>query len=163
MPQLEFADFLPQLFWLAVTFILLYFLMSRLALPKVATVLAERDRQIEEDLARAERLKREADETLRAYEAALVEARTEAQTLHRQVSAEISALAASREQAFAGDIGARTREAEGQIEAAKRRALADLPTVASEVADSAFRRLTGEAPAPERVTAAVSSALKRSA
>ena len=137
--------------------------MSRFALPKVATVLVERDRQIEEDLARAERLKREADETLRAYDAALREARAEAQNLHRQISAENSALAGSREQAFAADIGARTREAEERIDAAKRRAFADLPTVASEVADSAFRRLTGEAPAPERVTAAVSSVLKGSA
>ena len=163
MPQLEFADFLPQLFWLAVTFILLYFLMSRLALPKVATVLAERDRQIEEDLARAERLKREADETLRAYDSALAQARLEAQGLHRQAAAEISALAGRREQAFAAEIGARTREAEERIEAAKQRTLQDLPAVASEVADSAFRRLTGEAPQPERVTAAVSSVLKRSA
>ena len=163
MPQLEFADFLPQLFWLAVTFILLYALMSRLALPRVATVLAERDRQIEEDLARAERLKAEADETLRAYEAALIQARSEAQGLHRQASAEFSALAATREQSFAADIGARTREAEGRIYAAKRRALADLPVVACEVADSAFRRLTGEAPNPDRVTAAVSSVIKGSA
>jgi F-type H+-transporting ATPase subunit b len=139
MPQLEFADFLPQLFWLAVTFILLYALMSRLALPRVATVLAERDRQIEEDLARAERLKAEADETLRAYEAALIQARSEAQGLHRQASAEFSALAATREQSFAADIGA------------------------CEVADSAFRRLTGEAPNPDRVTAAVSSVIKGSA
>jgi F-type H+-transporting ATPase subunit b len=163
MPQLEFADFMPQLFWLAVSFILLYVLMSRFALPKVATVLVERDRQIEEDLARAERLKTEADETLRSYESALAQARQEAQGLHRQASAEISALAAKREQAFAAEIGARTREAEERIDAAKRRALADLPVVASEVADSAFRRLTGEAPQPERVTAAVSSVLKRSA
>ena len=163
MPQLEFADFLPQLFWLAVTFILLYFLMSRLALPKVATVLAERDRQIEEDLARAERLKAEADETLKAYATALTEARSEAQNLHRQASAEISPLAAKRAQAFAAEIGARTREAEERIEAAKQRTLQDLPVVASEVADSAFRRLTGEAPNPERVTATVASILKRSA
>jgi F-type H+-transporting ATPase subunit b len=163
MPQLEIADFLPQLFWLAVSFILLYVLMSRLALPKVATVLAERDRQIEEDLARAERLKREADETLKAYATALMEARSEAQNLHRQASAEISALASKREQAFAAEIGARTREAEERIGAAKQRTLQDLPVVAGEVADSAFRRLTGDAPNPERVTAAVASILKRSA
>jgi F-type H+-transporting ATPase subunit b len=162
MPQLEFADFMPQLFWLAVSFILLYVLMSRFALPKVATVLVERDRQIEEDLARAERLKAEADETLRSYDSALAEARHEAQNLHRQVAAEISALAATREQAFATDIGARTREAEERIDAAKHRALADLPLVASEVADTAFRRLTGEAPQPERVTAAVTSVIKGS-
>jgi len=163
MPQLEFADFLPQLVWLTISFVVLYLLMSRLALPRIATVLAERDRQIEEDLARAERLKREADETLRSYEAALAAARAEAQGLHRQTSAEISALAGKREQAFAGEIGKRTREAEERIDAAKRRALADLPQVAREVADAAFRRLTGEAPRPERLDAAVASVLKGSA
>ncbi|HXV25278.1 MAG TPA: F0F1 ATP synthase subunit B' [Alphaproteobacteria bacterium] len=162
MPQLEFGDFMPQLFWLAVTFILLYLLMSRLALPRVSGVLAERDRQIEADLARAERLKAEADEALKAYEGALAEARGEAQALHRQVSADMSALAASRGQAFAAEIGARTRQAEERIEAAKRRALGDLPAVAEEVSQAAFRRLTGEAPTPERVSAAVDSVLKGS-
>lgn len=163
MPQLEFADFAPQLFWLAVTFVLLYLLMSRVALPRVASVLAERDRRIEEDLARAERLKAEADESLRAYEAALAGARSQAQALHRQVSAELSALAAAREQSIAADIGGRTREAEQRIEAAKRRALSDLPNVAGEVAEAAFRRLTGEAPQPGRIEAAVASVLKGSA
>ena len=163
MPQLEVADFFPQLVWLTITFVVLYLLMSRVALPRIATVLAERDRHVEEDLARAERLKREADETLKAYEAALATARAEAQGLHRETSAEMSALAAKREQAIAGEIGARTREAEERIEAAKRRALADLPQVAREVAEAAFRRLTGEAPRPERVDAAVASVLKGSA
>jgi F-type H+-transporting ATPase subunit b len=163
MPQLEFSDFVPQLFWLAVTFILLYLLMSRLALPRIASVIAERDRQIEADLTRAERLKTEADETLRSYEAALAEARGEAQALHRQVSADMSAMAASREQAFAAEIGARTRQAEERIEAAKRRALGDLPAVAEEVSQAAFRRLTGEPAAPDRVSAAVTSVLKGSA
>ena len=154
-------------FWVAVGFVLFVGLVVWKGLTPLLAALDARSarirQQIEEDVARAERLKREADETLRAYDAALREARAEAQTLHRQISAEISALAGSREQAFATDIGARTREAEERIDGAKRRALADLPTVASEVADSAFRRLTGEAPAPERVSAAVSSVLKGSA
>ena len=71
-------------------------------------------------------------------------------------------MAATREQSFAADIGARTREAEERIDAAKRRALADLPVVACEVADSAFRRLTGEAPNPDRATGAAPGALVRS-
>jgi F-type H+-transporting ATPase subunit b len=55
MPQLVVTDYMPQLVWLAVTFVLLYVLMSRLLLPKVGGVLAERDRYIEDELGRAER------------------------------------------------------------------------------------------------------------
>ena len=163
MPQLEFGDYMPQLFWLGVTFIVLYLLMSRLALPRVASVLAQRDRQIEEDLMRAERLKGEADQVLQSYETALADARAEAQALHRQAAAEVSAVAAKREQAFAAELGQRTQEAEQRIDAAKRQALTQLPQIATEVAASAFQRLTGERPAPERVHAAVGAVLKGSA
>ncbi len=163
MPQLEIGDYTPQLVWLAITFILLYVLMWRLALPRVATVLADRDRHIEEDLARAERLKGEADQALRGYQAALAQARTEAQRLHRETAAAMSALAAKREQAFGAALSARTRDAEQQIEAAKRQALSELPQIAAEVAGSAFQRLTGESALSERIGAAVVAVLKGSA
>lgn len=163
MPQLEIGDYMPQLVWLAITFIALYLLMSRLALPRIAAVLADRDRHIEEDLARAERLKGEADQALRSYQAALAQARAEAQTRHRETAAALSALTAKREQAFAADLGARTRDAEQRIVAAKRRALSELPQIATEVAGSAFQRLTGESAPSERIGAAVVAVLKGSA
>ena len=162
MPQLDSGDFMPQLVWLAITFIVLYLLMSRLALPGVAGVLAERDRHIEENLGRAERLKGEADRALRSYEAALANARAEAQALNREAAAAISALSAKREQAFAAELNARTREAERRILEAKRQALSELPRIASEVAESAFRRLTGEAAPGQRIDAAVAAVLKGS-
>ena len=163
MPQLETGDYLPQLIWLAITFIVLYLLMSRLALPRVAVVLAERDRHIEEDVARAERLKGETDQALRSYAAALTAARAEVQTLHREAAAAISALASKREQAFAADLSARTGQAEQRIEAAKRQALSELPRIATEVAASAFQRLTNETAPHERIGAAVAAVLEGSA
>jgi F-type H+-transporting ATPase subunit b len=159
MPQLVVADYTPQLFWLAITFILLYALMSRLLLPKVGGMLAERDRYIEDELGRAERLKGETDEALRGYEAALSQARAEAQNLHRETGAAISALSAKREQAFAAELAERTRKAEGSIDAAKRGALKALPQIATEVASSAVQRLTNKAAPVERVGAAVASIL----
>src|SRR4051794_31003535 len=123
MPQLVVTDYMPQLVWLAITFILLYVLMSRLLLPKVGGVLAERDRYIEDELRRAERLKAETDEALRAYQMALSNARAEAQNLHREAAAAISAASAQREQAFAAELAERTRAAERSIEAAKQAAL----------------------------------------
>jgi F-type H+-transporting ATPase subunit b len=159
MPQLVVTDYMPQLVWLAVTFVLLYVLMSRLLLPKVGGVLAERDRYIEDELGRAERLKAETDEALQNYDMALRKARAEAQSRHREAAAAISAVSAQREQAFAAELAERTRSAEQSIEAAKQAALKTLPQIATEVASSAVQRLTNKPPATDRINAAVASVL----
>ena len=159
MPQLVVTDYMPQLIWLAITFILLYVLMSRLLLPKVGGVLAERERYIEDELGRAERLKAETDEALQNYQVALGNARAEAQNLHREAAAAISAASAQREQAFGAELAERTRAAEQTIDAAKQAALAALPQIATEVASSAVQRLTNKPGATDRINAAVASVL----
>ena len=159
MPQLQFADFAPQLFWLAVTFILLYLAMARLALPRVARVLDERERKLEDDLARAEKLKAEADETLAAYNKALADARGQAQAeLHRAAEA-IAEENAKREATLSAALAERTRSAEQGITAAKQAALADIRTVATDSAGAMVAKLIG-APLPaDQVRAAVDAAL----
>lgn len=162
MPQLNPNDFLPQLVWLTITFVILYLAMARLALPKIAAVLAKRDRQIEEDLTRAERLKGDSDKALAAYEAALTEARASAQTLLRDTAARLSAAGAERERSVVKTLNERTHEAEERIAAAKHGALADLPTAVAEVAAKALEKLTGEAPPAEEVRRAVAATLEGS-
>jgi len=71
MPQLDITTFAPQIFWLAVSFVVLYVLMSRLALPRIGAILAARSGQIEGDLDAARRLKAEAEAAVAAYEKAL--------------------------------------------------------------------------------------------
>src|SRR5262249_29188415 len=68
MPQLEFADFPPQLVWLAITFVILLILMSKVALPRVSGAIEQRDARIKGDIDRAERVKVEADTALTAYQ-----------------------------------------------------------------------------------------------
>ncbi len=78
MPQLEFHTFVPQLVWLVIVFGYLYVMMSRVALPRIATVLEERRDRIADDLDQAEQFKRQTDEAIEAYEKALAEARAKA-------------------------------------------------------------------------------------
>jgi len=71
MPQLELHDFAPQLIWLVISFVTLYLIMARVALPRIANVLEERRDRIASDLDKAEQLKRKTDEAIAAYEESL--------------------------------------------------------------------------------------------
>lgn len=143
LPQLDPAVFSPQLIWLAITFLLLYLLMSRLALPRIASVLATRQQKIEGDLARAERVKAEAEKVLADYEKAMTDARVKAQALTGQAAADVAAELAKREAAFAAELNARTAEAEKRINATKDAALAETRSVAAELTQSIVRKVAG--------------------
>ena len=61
MPQMDFTTYAPQLVWLVITFVLLYFLMSRMALPRIERILTTRENRIEGDLAEAAEFGRKAE------------------------------------------------------------------------------------------------------
>ncbi len=158
MPQLVFADYAPQVVWLVITFVALYFILSRLALPGIARTLGERDSRLQGDLAAAEKLKAEADASLAAYRKAIAEARQTAQADLKQAAADMAAEAARREGALAGEMNARIKAAEASIAAAKKAAVADIRGLASEAARQLVSRLAGAEPAPGELANAVAAA-----
>ncbi len=81
MPQMEFADYVPQVIWLILCFGCLYVLMSRLVLPRVAEILENRQRKLDHDIESAERLRNEAAAALAEYEAAMREAALQAENI----------------------------------------------------------------------------------
>jgi F-type H+-transporting ATPase subunit b len=161
MPQLEAGDWPTQVFWLAVTFIILLLLMWKVALPRVGGVIEERRRRIEDDLAQAEKLKNEADEALRAYQQALDEARATAQAMIAETRKKLDAEAAERKAALEAQLDTRIAEAEARIGAAREKAMANIRELALDVATSATAKLTGNAPDGETVAAAVDAELGR--
>jgi F-type H+-transporting ATPase subunit b len=160
MPQLDPTFFGTQLFWLAVSFIVLYVLMSRLAIPRISGVLKQREDKIQGDLEAAQRLKEETKSVIAAYEKALADARGEAQALARQTSDAASAESARRQQEVSDRIARELAEAEKRIAAARSEAMANVRVMAAEVAQSAFARLTGSPADAGRVKVAVDAALK---
>jgi F-type H+-transporting ATPase subunit b len=159
MPQLNFADFPPQLIWLAITFLVLLVLMSKVALPRIAGVIEQRDHRIKSDLDRAERVKADADAALAAYQKTMADARAKAQAALREGQAAIAAEAAKREAEFARELGQRTKAAEETIAQAKMRALVDLRAVGAEVAGSALGKVAGLSVTPAQIQAAVDAVM----
>jgi F-type H+-transporting ATPase subunit b len=158
MPQLNFHDYSPQLFWLAVTFIVLYLLMKKVALPRIGEVVTAREQRIANDLDRAASLKAEAEAAMQAYEKTQTEARAKAADLVRQTEASAAKDTAARQAQLAGELGEKLRTAEKRIATAKASAMGNLAGVSTEVARAAVERLIGESVSQaevERVTAAI--------
>jgi F-type H+-transporting ATPase subunit b len=143
MPQLDPGSYASQVFWLVVTFVILYLLLWKVALPRVSAVLRERQERIDGDLEKAQRLKAEAEEVLRSYEAAMAEGRTKAQTALREAAERVAREAADRQAEATARIGKDTEEAERRIEAAKREALDNVRQIAAGAARDAAAKLIG--------------------
>jgi len=159
MPQLDVSTFVPQLFWLAVTFGLLLLLMARVGLPRVGGLIEARRRRVDEDLARAAQLKTEAEAALAAYQEALAKARAEAQAAVKETTDRMATEAAERQRQLSESLARQTAEAEQQIATAKQRALSEMPEIATEVARSVAERLIGSAADTASVAAAVDRAI----
>jgi F-type H+-transporting ATPase subunit b len=160
-PPFDPTTFASQLFWFALTFILLYLLMSRVALPRVGTILEDRRKRVESDLAEAQRFKESSDAAIAAHEKALAEARGRAQTLANETREKAAADAAARRKEVDAKLQARIAEAEKAIATTRTAAMTNVSGIAGEAATAIVERLTGIAPASKDVAKAVSNVLKR--
>lgn len=160
-PPFDSQSFASQLLWLVITFVALYLLMSRLALPRIGAIFEARQKRVAGDLAEAERLKGQSDAAIAAYEKALADARRRAQELANEARQKQAAEAEVRRKALDEEIGARIAEAEKAIAASKTAAMANVRTIAAETAAAIVERLIGIAPDNREVTDAVADVLKR--
>jgi F-type H+-transporting ATPase subunit b len=159
MPQLDFSTFPNQIFWLVLTLFAIYFILSRIALPRIGGVLAERQGTITNDIAKAEDLKRQAEEAEEAYNRALAEARAEAQKIAADARAEIQA---DLDKAIAkadAEISAKSAESEKAIAEIRAGALESVKEVASETAAEIVAAMGGKADA-KAIASAVAARVK---
>lgn len=134
MPQLDFSTFGNQIFWLMVTLVVIYFVLSRIALPRIAAILADRQGTITSDLARAEELKSKAAEAEEAYNKALADARAEAQNIIAATKAEIKAELDEASAKADAEIAAKAAEGEKKIAAIRASAMESVKEVAEATA-----------------------------
>lgn len=158
MPQLNPNDFAPQLVWLAITFVALYFLMARVALPRIATVIESRRDRIASDLDSAARHRQETDEVIAAYEQELAQARSKAHQIAANARGKLNDELAEERSRIEAETAETTAAAEERISKSRNQALGEVDAAARDVAADIVNRLIGTKPTAKELTEAVDAA-----
>jgi len=160
-PPFDSEQFPSQLVWLAISFVLLYVLMSRIALPRIGGIMAARSKVISDDLAAAEQLKEQSNAAQAAHEKALADARGRAQTIagatHDQQARETEQLHKRLE----AQLHDRITAAEQSIAKSRGAAMSNVKSIAAEITSAIVERLIGQRPRDEEVAAALRDTGKR--
>jgi len=159
-PPFQSEHFPSQLLWLAVSFVLLYALMSRIALPRIGAIFAERSKRIADDLAAAQRFKEQSEAANAAYQKALAEARNRAQAIAAETRERQAAEAETANKQLEGQLHEKLAAAERSIAATRATAMGNVSNIAAETAAAIVERLIGTAPSQQDVAAALRDAGK---
>jgi len=159
MPQLNPKTMATQLFWLAVTFIALYVLMAKVALPKVGAVIDARADRIDADLTVASNAKSEAEHLTTSYTHTLDKARAEASASLRSTVEAVEKEIARREMEAAAKAAVEAKAVEARLSAAQRAAMMNVSVIAVDVATAAVHRLSGVQVGEADASKAVNEAL----
>jgi F-type H+-transporting ATPase subunit b len=160
-PPFQRETFASQLIWLTLTFVLLYVLMAKVALPRIGSILETRRARMAEDLAQAERLKGESDAALAAYDKALADARARAQSMANETREKQAAEAERTRKALEARLNDKLAEAEKAIAATKSAAMANVRGIAVEAAAAIIQKLIGLTPSDDKIAGAMAEVLKR--
>jgi F-type H+-transporting ATPase subunit b len=160
-PPFESQHYPSQLFWLAVTFLLLYLLMSRIALPRIGAIFADRNKRIADDLAAAQGFRERSEAASAAYQKSLADARANAQAIANATREQQAATAAETGRKLEAQLHEKLAAAERSIATTRAGAMQNVGAIAAETASAIVERLIGTAPAERDVAAAVGEASKR--
>ncbi|MCB1489364.1 MAG: F0F1 ATP synthase subunit B [Bauldia sp.] len=158
-PPFDATTFASQLLWFAITFALLYYLMAKVALPRIGGILEGRRDRIAADLDQAERLKGESEDAAAAYEKALAEARARASSIADGAREAAKSKAEVQRTEVEASLASKLADAETRIAEIKNQALAEVGTIAGDAADAVVNTLIEGKISAEEVKDAVADVL----
>jgi len=157
-PPFDSSTFASQLLWLAITFGLFYYLMSKVVLPRISDILEVRSDRIAKDLEEANRFKQESDEAIAAYEQELAEAKSKAHAIATEASDKAKAEADSYRQKVEKELSAKLSTAEDKIAEIKKAALSEVGSIAEDTTSVLVTELLGGKISKADVSAAIKQA-----
>jgi len=143
MPQLDITFYAPQIFWLFITFVALYLLMARVALPRIGGMIEQRRDRIADDLDEAARFKAQTDDAIAAYETSLAAAKAKASTIAQETRDALGAETDKERVKVEASLSEKAKEAETRIAKSKQQAVANIKEVAVETAQAVVQKLIG--------------------
>ncbi len=158
LPQLNVHDFAPQLVWLALTFGALYWIMSRIALPRIADVIEKRHSRIADDIDAARQLAQKSEVAEAAYKADLATARAKAHAIAQETRDTLNARTDRKRAEVDKKINAKLEEAEQKITKAKNAALGEVNDIAGSTTKEIVRHLIGKEIAGKDLSKALEAA-----
>ena len=158
MPQMEFADYVPQVIWLILCFGCLYVLMSRLVLPRVAEILENRQRKLDHDIESAERLRNEATAALSEYDAAMRDAALQAENIISEAREKLKVESQNRLDALDRRLDEQAVVSEKRLNELGVAAEAEVRKAAEDLVPLTVRKLIGLEVSPDEVSQAIQAA-----
>lgn len=156
----QIGDFgVSQIFWLVLTFGVLYFAVATVFLPKIRKAVEDRDGAIKADVAKAAVLSASADASVKQFEAQIAEARARARDTASKAKAKSDARTSAETTKVEADLNARLAAAEARINDTRAKAMSNVSAVAEDAAAAIAERLTGAKPSPAAVKSAVAGVM----
>ena len=159
-PPFEKDTFASQLVSLAIAFVALYLIVSKIALPRVGSVIDARQNQIDGDLADAQKLRDQSDAALKAYESELASARSRAHAIGAENREKLNAASEVERRALEDKLTAKLAESEKTIASTRQAAMSNVRGIAADAAAAIVQRLSGVQPDAQSVNSAVDASLK---
>lgn len=155
-PPFDTANFASTLVWLTISFGLLFYLMSKVALPRVEDILKTRADKIAADLREAHTAREKSEKAAADHDKTIAEAKAKAQALAQKTQATINAENDAKRQALEAELNGKLASAEQQIVETKTKAMANVDAIAADAAAAIVERITGRPADAKTVAAAVS-------
>jgi F-type H+-transporting ATPase subunit b len=159
-PPFQKDTFASQLVSLLIAFVALYLIVSRIALPRVGSVIDARQNAIDGDLAEAQKLKDASDSALKAYESELAAARSRAQAIGAETRDKLNAASEAERKVLEERLSVKLADAEKTIASTRESAMSNVRGIAADAAAAIVQRLTGVLPDGGAVNSAVDASLK---